>query len=221
MRLQTRLHPISRSPLPKDACAARASCRNRLTELFSQPRRPTSPCRRLPSSSGEAWLPPSIRVRRRSSLYRGHYAVAARGFDDSRRIRLPDTLLSPLSPRNLFAPAQSKRFFNLTLYFGDGAGALLLEASTTPSLPWIHHGVLNADGRGSELIRIPAGGSKLRVTAENLKQSYFQMNGKAVFGFRYSSRGGSHREIVPKMQSSREVCSARFSCTKPISIYYC
>jgi len=83
----------------------------------------------------------------------------------------------------LYSRILNPRDFSTYPYFGDGAGALLMERTDRPTFPWIRDCVLNTDGRGSDLIKIAAGGSKLRVSAADLKQTYFQMNGKAVFDF--------------------------------------
>lgn len=69
-------------------------------------------------------------------------------------------------------------------YFGDGAGAVLLEGAERATGPYLQGGVLHADGRGADLIAIQAGGSRVpfaRMT--DPRQQYFQMNGRAVFEF--------------------------------------
>ena len=74
--------------------------------------------------------------------------------------------------------------FSTYPYFGDGAGAVLLEAAEQPTRPYLQGGVLHADGRGSDLIRIPAGGSRLPFAKmTDQRQQFFQMNGRAVFEF--------------------------------------
>jgi len=66
--------------------------------------------------------------------------------------------------------------------FGDGAGALVLEASDEPGVLGIS---LGSDGRGADLLKVPAGGSALpEPVAETGEGSRFLlMNGSEVFRF--------------------------------------
>ncbi|MEI6560944.1 MAG: ketoacyl-ACP synthase III [Verrucomicrobiota bacterium] len=74
--------------------------------------------------------------------------------------------------------------FSTYPYFGDGAGAVLLEATDHPQKPYITHAILHTDGRGADLIRILAGGSRIPLpTLKDPKLFYFQMKGRAVFDF--------------------------------------
>lgn len=68
-----------------------------------------------------------------------------------------------------------------SVFFGDGAGAILMSA-TTEDKGFIAFD-LHADGRGKYHFNIPAGGSELPASKETLEQKlhYFQMNGKEVF----------------------------------------
>src|SRR5579862_3313347 len=67
--------------------------------------------------------------------------------------------------------------------FGDGAGALVLQATDHPT--GLRSSVLGADGSGFRNLYIPAGGSKLPASAETAKnnQHYIQMNGPQVYRF--------------------------------------
>jgi 3-oxoacyl-[acyl-carrier-protein] synthase-3 len=67
--------------------------------------------------------------------------------------------------------------------FGDGAGAVVLQASDTPG--GILSSVLGADGSGGELLILPAGGSAHPATAETVsnRQHFIQMQGQQVFRF--------------------------------------
>jgi 3-oxoacyl-[acyl-carrier-protein] synthase III len=70
--------------------------------------------------------------------------------------------------------------------FGDGAGALVLRATDAgrPDDPGaIGSCVLGSDGTGSDLIQIPAGGSRQRSSGRAAAESdhYFQMRGQEVF----------------------------------------
>lgn len=68
-----------------------------------------------------------------------------------------------------------------SVFFGDGAGAILMSA-TTEDKGFVAFD-LHADGRGKYHFNIPAGGSELPASKETLEQKlhYFQMNGKEVF----------------------------------------
>ncbi len=67
--------------------------------------------------------------------------------------------------------------------FGDGAGALVLQAHDTPG--GVLSTVLGSDGSGAEHLGIPAGGSKMPAspyTVEN-RLHCMQMNGREVYRF--------------------------------------
>lgn len=68
------------------------------------------------------------------------------------------------------------------IFFGDGAGAVLL--SQTDDTSRIHFR-LGSDGRGNEHIRVPAGGSRVPLTQEVLDKrlNTFFMNGPRVWDF--------------------------------------
>jgi len=67
--------------------------------------------------------------------------------------------------------------------FGDGAGALVLQAHEAPG--GILSTVLGSDGSGAEHLSIPAGGSKLPASQETVDKRlhYIQMNGREVYRF--------------------------------------
>ena len=66
--------------------------------------------------------------------------------------------------------------------FGDGAGAALLQKKKVGGVlgSW-----LKTDGRGSEVIQIPAGGIRIPFGSEKFLDDdrYFQMDGRAVWDF--------------------------------------
>lgn len=68
------------------------------------------------------------------------------------------------------------------ILFGDGAGAMVLGKGQK-------YGILNtcigADGRGGDLLYMPAGGSRLPASAETVSQGlhFARMNGSEVFKF--------------------------------------
>lgn len=67
--------------------------------------------------------------------------------------------------------------------FGDGAGAVVLEA--TREKRGIINFSLQADGRGADLLIIPAGGSAMPTSADTLqnRMHFLKMNGNEVFKF--------------------------------------
>ncbi|MDX1522682.1 MAG: beta-ketoacyl-ACP synthase 3, partial [Anaerolineae bacterium] len=67
--------------------------------------------------------------------------------------------------------------------FGDGAGALVLQASESPG--GVLATVLGSDGSGAEHLGIPAGGSRLPATHETVDKRlhYMKMNGREVYRF--------------------------------------
>jgi 3-oxoacyl-[acyl-carrier-protein] synthase-3 len=67
--------------------------------------------------------------------------------------------------------------------FGDGAGAVLLQASDVPG--GVLSAVLGADGSGGDLLMLPAGGSRHPASVETVAQGlhYIHMNGREIFRF--------------------------------------
>ncbi len=67
--------------------------------------------------------------------------------------------------------------------FGDGAGAVLVAASEVPG--GILSSVLGSDGSGSDLLIVPAGGSRTPTSLETVAagQHYLKMDGREVFRF--------------------------------------
>ena len=72
---------------------------------------------------------------------------------------------------------------NTNILFGDGAGAVVI--GEVPSGYGIMGTIKGADGSGSDLLKVPAGGSKLPLTHELLenRQNTVMMNGREVFQF--------------------------------------
>jgi 3-oxoacyl-[acyl-carrier-protein] synthase III len=106
-------------------------------------------------------------------------------------LRVADAMLRAGQARRILVVAADlySRFLNPTdfstyPYFGDGAGAVLLEGAERAMRPYLQGSVLHADGRGAEHITIQAGGSRLPLARmTDPRQQYFQMNGRAVFDF--------------------------------------
>ncbi|HLO27444.1 MAG TPA: beta-ketoacyl-ACP synthase III [Geobacteraceae bacterium] len=67
--------------------------------------------------------------------------------------------------------------------FGDGAGAVVLGATTNKK--GILQSTIRSDGKGWELIQVPSSGSRKPITAETiaLRENTFKMEGKKVFVF--------------------------------------
>jgi 3-oxoacyl-[acyl-carrier-protein] synthase-3 len=67
--------------------------------------------------------------------------------------------------------------------FGDGAGALVLGATTERK--GILQSIVRSDGNGWELIQVPSSGSRKPITAETIasRENTFKMEGKKVFVF--------------------------------------
>jgi 3-oxoacyl-[acyl-carrier-protein] synthase-3 len=87
--------------------------------------------------------------------------------------------------------------------FGDGAGAVLLEAAS-PEASGREHGLLafslGADGRGAGLLACPMSGSRQPVTAEGLgrRQQFMQMDGRAVFKWAIRLAEENIRQVVER-----------------------
>jgi 3-oxoacyl-[acyl-carrier-protein] synthase-3 len=67
--------------------------------------------------------------------------------------------------------------------FGDGAGAVVLGATTEKK--GILQSIIKSDGNGWELIQVPSSGSRKPITAETIasRENTFKMAGKSVFVF--------------------------------------
>lgn len=67
--------------------------------------------------------------------------------------------------------------------FGDGAGAVVLRAGEAHDLGAVGPFTLGSDGRGSDLIMVPAGGSRRPYRGDKSDESerYFVMHGQAVY----------------------------------------
>jgi 3-oxoacyl-[acyl-carrier-protein] synthase-3 len=88
--------------------------------------------------------------------------------------------------------------------FGDGAGAVVLQATDTPG--GVLSSVLGSDGSGGDLLIQPAGGSAHPPSAETLanRQHYVQMEGREVFRFASRIMPEVSREVLEKAHLSVE-----------------
>lgn len=82
--------------------------------------------------------------------------------------------------------------------FGDGAGAVVMQASDTPS--GVLAFVLGSDGSGGGHLILPAGGSAQPPSEETLKQGLHtvRMNGREVFKFATHIVDKSLRQVIAK-----------------------
>lgn len=82
--------------------------------------------------------------------------------------------------------------------FGDGAGAIVLQADETPG--GVLSTVLGSDGSGAEHLCIPAGGSKIPASRETIDQRlhYIRMNGREVYRFATRVMGKASKQACEK-----------------------
>jgi 3-oxoacyl-[acyl-carrier-protein] synthase III len=83
---------------------------------------------------------------------------------------------------------------NTCVLFGDGAGAVVMQASENGG--GVLSFVLGSDGGGAEHLIQPSGGTRFPPTPERLEkgENYLQMNGREVFKF------ATHRMVESLMQ---------------------
>ena len=87
---------------------------------------------------------------------------------------------------------------NTAIIFGDGAGAVVLgEVASGYGLLGMH---LGAEGAGSHLLKVPAGGSRLPATAETIadRLHFIQMDGNEVFKFAVKVMGEAAHQALKK-----------------------
>jgi 3-oxoacyl-[acyl-carrier-protein] synthase III len=84
------------------------------------------------------------------------------------------------------------------ILFGDGAGAVVLQASDQRG--GVLSTLVRSDGSGGNLLIVPAGGSKLPASAETVlrNQHTIEMDGREVFRFATRVVDKSTREVVEK-----------------------
>lgn len=83
---------------------------------------------------------------------------------------------------------------NTCVLFGDGAGAVVLQASEQPG--GLRHSILRADGKGSQSL-YHEGGCRTPQTGPWLK-SYLQMNGRQVFNFAVKAFEEIVRDLIAR-----------------------
>lgn len=78
--------------------------------------------------------------------------------------------------------------------FGDGAGAVLLEAAKEPG---ILASTTGSDGSGAKLLQIEGGGSKARLNGHSANgASYLTMNGPQIFRFATQMLGKAAQKVL-------------------------
>jgi len=83
--------------------------------------------------------------------------------------------------------------------FGDGAGAVVLQAAENPG--GILGTYLGSDGSGAELLYVPAGGARLPACADTLsaRQHFLRMEGREVYRFAVKALERSVREVLSRI----------------------
>jgi 3-oxoacyl-[acyl-carrier-protein] synthase-3 len=85
---------------------------------------------------------------------------------------------------------------NTCILFGDGAGAVVLQASDTPL--GMLSCVLGSSGEHEDLMAVEAGGTRLPATAELLEQGrqYVSMEGREIFRLAVRGMGDSSQQAL-------------------------
>jgi 3-oxoacyl-[acyl-carrier-protein] synthase-3 len=70
------------------------------------------------------------------------------------------------------------------ILFGDGAGAMIIEATEKEGIGYIGH-LNEIDGAGGQYLKMPAGGSRLPASAQTVaaRQHYVKQDGQQVFKY--------------------------------------
>lgn len=69
--------------------------------------------------------------------------------------------------------------------FGDGAGAAVIRRSSMSEAKGLLHHRMYADGKGADMLYVPAGGARRPASAETVaaRQHYLTMNGREIYKF--------------------------------------
>ncbi len=86
------------------------------------------------------------------------------------------------------------------ILFGDGSGAFVLQGSDEPG--GLLSSIIRSDGSGSELLNVPAGGSRIPASLESVNDGlhFIHMNGHEVFRFATRVMAQATREVVEAAQ---------------------
>lgn len=93
---------------------------------------------------------------------------------------------------------------NTCVLFGDGAGAVVLgEVAQGRGFQSFD---LGAEGAGGDLLKLPAGGSRLPSSAETVenKLHFISMNGRDVFKFAVRVMGTATEEVLRKAELTKD-----------------
>jgi 3-oxoacyl-[acyl-carrier-protein] synthase-3 len=84
------------------------------------------------------------------------------------------------------------------ILFGDGAGAMLLEATSSDDEPGFIDFRGEIDGSGGQFLRMPAGGSRMPATAETVanRLHYVHQEGQQVFKYAVRTMYEMCRELL-------------------------
>lgn len=93
---------------------------------------------------------------------------------------------------------------NTCVIFGDGAGAAIV--SEVPEGYGIMSTYIGADGRGGDLLKVPAGGSRIPSSIESVQNRlhYVKMDGKEVFKFAVKIMGDAAEKALEKCGLTKE-----------------
>lgn len=85
--------------------------------------------------------------------------------------------------------------------FGDGAGAAVIRPCTNNDGHGLIHSVLRSDGSLAELLKLPAGGSRMPATAETVAQGLhaMKMDGREVFKHAVTCMCAAARQVLEEV----------------------
>ncbi len=85
--------------------------------------------------------------------------------------------------------------------FGDGAGAMIIQATEDPKTALIAS-TMHADGRHTDILQVPAGGSRLPLTPELIedKQNCLKMEGQQVFKLAVTSMVKACKKVLKEAE---------------------
>ena len=91
--------------------------------------------------------------------------------------------------------------------FGDGAGAVVLQAGEEEG--GVLASVLGADGSGGDLLRLPAGGSRMPASHRTVSEGlhFLEMKGREVFRFAVKTLPAITREVLERAGQTLEEVS--------------